>query len=94
MNLRIIVAVMAVPVLTAIFALAIMWFARASANQDPRVRHQLRFVEVAMFLTLAGLSVVTAESAKDRKWALIAIGIVLAVWSFRGVRFLLARSKA
>jgi len=93
MNFRIIVAVVAVPVLTAIFAMAIVWLARASTSEDPTVRRQLRFVEVAMFLAIAGLSVVTAESAKDRKWALIAIGIVLAVWSFRGVRFLLARPK-
>lgn len=91
MNVRIIIAILAVPVLASLLAWAMAWFVRSSMSNDVRVRRQAWLVGTLLLLATAVFSVVTSQSANARRWMLAVLGVLLAASIFRGVRFLLNR---
>jgi uncharacterized membrane protein YeiH len=91
MIFNVIVAIVAVPIITACFAMAILWYARSSTSADPKVRYQARVVEVLTSLGAAVFSLLGAQSARERSWIFAIIGAVVTAWFFRGVRLLMRR---
>jgi len=92
MAARIIVAIASVPVLTAIFALSIAWYARSLTSENSRARCYARIAESLIWLPLLAIYAVT-ENGQMRKLAIACLCFVLALWLFRGARFLLHKRK-
>ena len=88
------IPIIAVPILTGAFALAIVWHVRSTMSQDPRVRHRAWVVEILMSLGVFTLSVVTSRPTPKQWYIYLAtIGILSALWLFRGARLLLGKRK-
>lgn len=91
---NLIVAVIAVPVLTASFALAILWYVRSSTSENTKGRQQIRFVEVVLSLGVFMLSVATTPpSSKQWRAYLPVLGFVASMWAYRRAKILLNRRK-
>ena len=82
MSLRIIVAVIAVPVLAFLFTWATSWWVRSSMSTDSRIRRHARFLEILLWFGMMGIFAATAEKGKEQKLLTIVIGFVVAVWVF------------
>jgi hypothetical protein len=94
MNLRIIAAVITVPILAALFAWTMAWWVRSTTSEDSIVRWRARAVEILLALGVGVLSAATTASTKGREIALVVLAAIIAAWIFRGVRLLLANRRA
>ena len=87
---RIIVAVIAVPIMAALFAWLTAWYVRSTMSHDPRLRRRAWAVEILMSLGVFTLCVTTTQPT-NKEWQayLLVLGLIAAIWLFRGVKLLL-----
>ena len=69
-----------------------VWYARSSMSENPRVRRRLQVVEGLMSVGTAAFYALRAEN-RNSTLALMVVGLVVALWVFRGLRFLLRRGS-
>jgi hypothetical protein len=94
MSLRIIVAVIAVPILAALFAWSTAWYVRSTMSQSPEVRRRAWLVEILMSLGVFTLCLATTPTTnRERHAYLFVLGLIAATWLFRGARLLLHKRK-
>ncbi len=78
---------------TAFITWALVLFAKASTSAESVVRRCAWFLEIFMCLSLGGIYILTAESARDRKVWEVVLALSFAVLIFRGAKLLLAQKK-
>ena len=94
MIFNIIVAIIAVPIVTASFALAILWYARSSTSVDSKARHQAWLVEILLSLGVFTLSAVTTRpSNRTLRVYLLVFSVIAAIWVYRDAKFLVNKRK-
>ncbi len=74
--------------------LAAAWYAGSSMSVDASVRRRVQLVEALMGFAILSFSAATSQNARDRKLALVLIGVIVAAWMFRGAKLLLTRRRA
>jgi hypothetical protein len=93
MTWMIVKIIVAVIVLTAFFTWTMVWFVRSSMSENPTVRRRLQLVDGLISVGVAAYYALPAQG-KQSKLALMVSGLIIALWLFRGARFLLHREKA
>jgi hypothetical protein len=73
--------------------LATAWYARSLMSADANVRRRVQLVEALMGFAMLSLWAATAQNARERKLALMLIGVIAAAWLFRGAKLLLTRRR-
>ena len=86
MNARIIIAIIAVPVLAFLSTRAMAWWIRSSTSEDAKIRRRARFLEILFWLAMMVFWVVTAEKGKRQQLLILGIGFVVAAWLLRGAK--------
>ncbi len=94
MNFRIVIVIIAVPIIAAAFAWSTAWYVRSTMSQDPRVRRRAWVADILISLSTFTLCVATAPPNSKQRYAyLLVLGLIAAVWLFRGLRLLLQKRK-
>jgi hypothetical protein len=93
MMLEILKVIVLVSAVTTVMAWAVYWWVQASLSDDLRSRRHARAAEILLSLGMCMFWTVQLAHAYGRKFAILGIAVVVAVWLSPGARLLLQKRK-